>query len=53
VGPRTLAQLEQQLATLEMRLDDSLRAQCDELVPPGSVVASFFNTAPWMKWKYV
>jgi aryl-alcohol dehydrogenase-like predicted oxidoreductase len=53
VGPRTLDQLEQQLATLEMLLDDSLRAQCDELVPPGSVVASFFNTAPWMKWKYV
>jgi 1-deoxyxylulose-5-phosphate synthase len=53
VGPRTLAQLKQQLATLDMRMGDSLRAQCDELVPPGSVVASFFNSAPWMKWKIV
>lgn len=53
VGPRTLAQLEQQLATLDIRLSDSVRARCDELVPPGSVVASFFNTAPWMKWKLV
>jgi 1-deoxyxylulose-5-phosphate synthase len=53
VGPRTLAQLKQQLATLDVRMADSLRAQCDELVPPGAVVASFFNSAPWMKWKIV
>jgi aryl-alcohol dehydrogenase-like predicted oxidoreductase len=53
VGPRTLAQLRQQLATLEMRLPDSVRTECDALVSPGSVVASFFNTAAWMKWKHV
>jgi aryl-alcohol dehydrogenase-like predicted oxidoreductase len=53
VGPRTLAQLEQQLGTLDLRMDDALRAHCDELVPPGSVVASFFNSASWMKWKVV
>ena len=53
VGPRTLAQLRQQLATLDLRLGDSLRAECDDLVPPGSVVASFFNSAAWMKWKIV
>ena len=53
VGPRTLAQLRQQLATLDLRLDDALRAECDELVSPGSVVASFFNSAAWMKWKIV
>jgi aryl-alcohol dehydrogenase-like predicted oxidoreductase len=53
VGPRTLAQLEQQLGTLEIRLSDALRAECDALVAPGSVVASFFNTASWMSWKLV
>ena len=53
VGPRTLAQLEQQLATLDTHLSDSVRADCDELVSPGSVVASFFNTAAWMKWRHV
>jgi aryl-alcohol dehydrogenase-like predicted oxidoreductase len=53
VGSRTLAQLKQQLGTLDLRMDDALRTQCDELVPPGSVVASFFNSAPWMKWKVV
>src|SRR5262249_27519471 len=53
VRPRTLAQLEQPLGTLELRMPDALRAELDALVSPGSVVASFFNTAPWMKWKIV
>jgi hypothetical protein len=34
---------------MEMDLSDELRARCDELVPPGSVVADFHNTADWMK----
>lgn len=53
IGPKTVAQLVHLLPVLEMTLSDELRAACDELVPPGSVVASFFNTAPWMKWKFV
>jgi aryl-alcohol dehydrogenase-like predicted oxidoreductase len=53
VGPRTLEQLKQQLATLGLRLCDDLRARCDELVPPGSVAASFFNTAAWMRQKTI
>jgi len=53
VGPRTLAQLEQQLAGVEIRMSEALRADCDALVPAGAVVASFFNTAPWMRWKIV
>ncbi len=36
---------------LEMRLDESMRAACDELVPPGSAVANFHNSAAWMKMK--
>ncbi|HQV70667.1 MAG TPA: aldo/keto reductase [Thermoflexales bacterium] len=53
IGPRTLAQLQNLLPVLGMALSDELRAACDELVAPGSVVCSFFNTAPWMKWKFV
>jgi aryl-alcohol dehydrogenase-like predicted oxidoreductase len=52
IGPRTVAQLQHLLPVLEMQLSDEVRAACDQLVLPGSVIASFFNTAPWMKWKY-
>ncbi len=51
IGPRTLAQLEGMLPVLELTLDDSIRAACDELVPPGSAVANFFNSAPWQKMR--
>jgi aryl-alcohol dehydrogenase-like predicted oxidoreductase len=51
LGPRTLAQLQNLLPVLEMALPQELRAQCDVLVAPGSVVASFFNSAQWMRWK--
>ena len=47
VGPRTLEQLEKTLPVMEMELDDGLRAACDKLVPPGSAVANFLNTALW------
>jgi aryl-alcohol dehydrogenase-like predicted oxidoreductase len=49
IGPRTMQHLEDVLPVLEMKLSDDLRAACDELVPPGSVVADFHNTADWMK----
>ena len=53
IGPRTLEQLEEFLPVLEMKLESSLRSACDKLVPPGSVVANFHNSAPWMKMKLV
>ena len=53
IGPRTTTQLENLLPLLEATLPNDLRNAADELVPPGSVVASFFNSAPWMKWKIV
>ncbi len=53
IGPRTLEQLEHFLPVLELRLDESIRAACDELVPPGSAVANFHNSAPWMKMRIV
>ena len=49
IGPRTVKQLEPLLPILEKQLDEETRRACDELVPPGSVVANFHNTADWMK----
>jgi aryl-alcohol dehydrogenase-like predicted oxidoreductase len=51
IGPRTLEQLEHFLPVMEMKLEDQLRTACDELVPPGSAVANFHNSAPWMKMR--
>ncbi|HMQ30993.1 MAG TPA: aldo/keto reductase [Chloroflexaceae bacterium] len=48
-GPRTLAQLEHALPALELRVDEGLLAACDALVPPGSAVVNFHNTAGWMR----
>lgn len=53
VGPRTPEQLRGLLPVLEMSLGDELRRACDELSPPGGVIASFFNSAPWMAQKIV
>ena len=52
-GPRTMEQLETALPVLEMTLPDSTRNACDQLVPPGSAVADFYNSASWMKMKIV
>jgi len=51
VGLRTLAQLDEILLVLDMDLDDELRTACDALVPPGSAVANFHNSAAWMKMR--
>ena len=49
VGPRTLEQLTDLLPVLEMSLSAAERQACDEINPPGGVIANFHNTAPWMK----
>lgn len=49
VGPRTTDQIEHLLPVLSDTLDDELRAACDALVPPGSAVVDFHNSASWMK----
>lgn len=49
IGPRTVEQLQHLLPVSEMTLGDELREACDELVPPGTAVANFHNSAPWMK----
>ena len=48
-GPRTLAQLEEILPVLEMRLSDEARRALDALNPPGNVVVDFHNTSRWTK----
>jgi aryl-alcohol dehydrogenase-like predicted oxidoreductase len=50
-GARTVAQLEEALPVLELQLSDELRAACDALVPPGSAVSNFHNSAAWMKMR--
>ncbi|MFV9505724.1 MAG: hypothetical protein AB4911_14305 [Oscillochloridaceae bacterium umkhey_bin13] len=37
------------LGFAELRLSDELRRACDELVPPGSAVVNFHNSAAWMR----
>ena len=50
-GPRTLDQIKDVLPVMEMELTDEMRKLCDDLVPTGSAVANFLNSAPWMKGK--
>ncbi len=50
-GPRTVEQLAHALPIVEMHLSDELRAAYDAINPPGSAVASFHNSAPWMKMR--
>ncbi len=51
IGPGSLEHLEGLIPVLNMTLSDELRDACDDLVPPGSAVANFYNTAGWMKGK--
>jgi len=53
IGPRTIEQLEHLLPVLDMTLSEDLAASCDRLVPPGSAVASFHNSAEWMKQRLI
>ncbi len=47
IGPRTLEQLEHFLPVMEMKASPEFCKACDELVPPGTAVANFHNTAGW------
>ncbi|AGK05900.1 aldo/keto reductase [Meiothermus ruber DSM 1279] len=49
IGPKSVEQLEHLLPVLDMKLPEDIRIACDGLVPPGSAVANFHNSAPWMK----
>ncbi len=47
IGPRTLGHLDDYLPVADMHLSDEVREACDELNPPGGVVANFHNSAGW------
>jgi aryl-alcohol dehydrogenase-like predicted oxidoreductase len=51
IGPRTVGQLLHLLPIAGMALDEAARRACDALVPPGTAVANFHNSAPWMKMR--
>lgn len=43
IGPRTMEQLEDNLGALDVIIDGDERAKIDELVPPGSMSAPFYE----------
>ncbi len=47
IGPRTIQQLEHFLPVLDMPHSTELQKACDKIVPPGTSVANFHNTAGW------
>jgi aryl-alcohol dehydrogenase-like predicted oxidoreductase len=51
IGPRTLEHLQTALEIFDQELDPEIAVRLDELNPPGSAVADFFNTAAWMKMR--
>jgi aryl-alcohol dehydrogenase-like predicted oxidoreductase len=42
IGPRNFSQLQDQLAALEVDLDDGPRDEVDRVVPPGGVVVPYY-----------
>ena len=49
IGPKTVEQLEHLLPVMEMTVSPEIAAACDTICSPGSAVANFHNSAPWMK----
>ena len=42
LGPRTLDQLTDQMAALDVAIDDELAKRIDEIVPPGGVTVPYY-----------
>lgn len=51
IGPRTVEQLEHLAPVMEMTVTPEVAAACDDICAPGSAVANFHNSAPWMKMR--
>jgi aryl-alcohol dehydrogenase-like predicted oxidoreductase len=49
IGPKSVEQLEHLLPVMDITISADILAACDEICAPGSAVANFHNTAPWMK----
>lgn len=49
IGPKSVEQLEHLLPVMEMTISADIASACDAICAPGSAVANFHNSAPWMK----
>jgi aryl-alcohol dehydrogenase-like predicted oxidoreductase len=49
IGSKTVEQLEHLLPVMDMTISPEIAAMCDSICAPGSAVANFHNSAPWMK----
>jgi len=49
IGPKSVEQLEHLLPVMDVEMSADILEACDEICGPGSAVANFHNTAPWMK----
>jgi aryl-alcohol dehydrogenase-like predicted oxidoreductase len=49
IGPKSVEQLEHLLPVMDMIVPAEILAACDTICSPGSAVANFHNSAPWMK----
>jgi 1-deoxyxylulose-5-phosphate synthase len=51
IGPKSVEQLEHLLPVMDMTVSPEITAAIDEICAPGSAVANFHNSAPWMKMR--
>jgi 1-deoxyxylulose-5-phosphate synthase len=51
IGPKAVEQLEHLLPVMDMTISPEIAAACDTICAPGSAVANFHNSAPWMKMR--
>jgi aryl-alcohol dehydrogenase-like predicted oxidoreductase len=51
IGPRTMSHLDDALEIADRKLEPAIEARLNDIVPPGSAVADFFNTSGWMHQK--
>ena len=51
IGPKSVEQLEHLLPVMDMTVSPEIAAAIDEICAPGSAVANFHNSAPWMKMR--
>jgi aryl-alcohol dehydrogenase-like predicted oxidoreductase len=49
IGPKSVEQLEHLLPVMDITVSAEILAACDTICAPGSAVANFHNSAPWMK----
>jgi 1-deoxyxylulose-5-phosphate synthase len=49
IGPKSVQQLEHLLPVMDISIPPEVLAACDQICAPGSAVANFHNSAPWMK----